>query len=82
MLGQVAGRELFGSPDVSKGMAELDNLVDEEKMEAVFGKKKWAGGARYNSPMSCAATAVIPPNCTLRREPARVGWFPAWLKVE
>lgn len=40
VLGQVAGRELFSSPDVSKGMAELDTLVDKKKMEAVFGKKE------------------------------------------
>jgi hypothetical protein len=40
VLGQVAGRELFNSPEVTGGMSELDTLIDKKKMESVFGKKK------------------------------------------
>jgi len=40
VLGQVAGRELFNSPDVTKGMSELDSLIDKKKMQSVFGGEK------------------------------------------
>lgn len=38
VLGQVAGRELFASPEVGKGMAGLQSHIDSKKLEAVFGK--------------------------------------------
>jgi hypothetical protein len=36
VLGEVAGRELFASPEVAKGLANLDKYVDPEKIKAVF----------------------------------------------
>lgn len=36
VLGQVAGRELFASPAVAQGLAELDSLIDKKKMEDLF----------------------------------------------
>ena len=38
ILGQVAARELFASPEVSAGMAGLDKYIDKKKLETVFGK--------------------------------------------
>ncbi len=40
ILGQVAARELFASPEVSAGMAGLEKYFDEKKLEEVFGKSK------------------------------------------
>lgn len=37
-LGQVAGRELFGSPDVAAGMAELQQFIDKKAIEKAFAK--------------------------------------------
>jgi len=36
VLGGVAGRELFASPEVAKGLASLNEHVDMEKIKAVF----------------------------------------------
>ena len=40
VLGQVAGRELFSSPEVAKGMGELDAQIDKKKLQEVFGSDK------------------------------------------
>lgn len=39
VLGQVAGRELFNSPEVSKAMAGLAKHLDAEKLKGVLGKE-------------------------------------------
>lgn len=39
ILGQVAGRELFSSPDVAAGMAGFEKHFDSEKLESVLGIK-------------------------------------------
>ncbi len=39
ILGQVAGRELFSSPDVAAGMAGFEKHFDGEKLESVLGIK-------------------------------------------
>ncbi|MGS1118769.1 hypothetical protein [Rhodanobacter sp. UC4436_H3] len=36
MLGQVAGRELFSNPEVAKGMADLEQYMDQDKLKAVM----------------------------------------------
>ena len=36
VLGQVAGRSLFSSPEVAKGMEEMNSMIDESKLQAVF----------------------------------------------
>lgn len=40
VLGQVAGRELFSSPEVSAGMEELGSMVDSQKLESTLKSKK------------------------------------------
>lgn len=37
VLGQVAGREMFSSPEVAAGLALLENYVDSEELEALAG---------------------------------------------
>jgi len=37
VLGQVAGREMFSSPEVAAGLAVLEKYVDSEKLEALVG---------------------------------------------
>ena len=36
VLGQVAGRELFSSPEVTKAMSGLDKHLDEDKLRKLF----------------------------------------------
>ena len=36
LLGQVAGRELFSDPNVSKSVAELAQYIDQKKMNDLF----------------------------------------------
>lgn len=36
VLGQVAGRELFSNPEVAKGMADLEQYMDEDKLKAAM----------------------------------------------
>lgn len=38
VLGQVAGMELFGSPEVNAAMAALEKYTDKTKLEALTGK--------------------------------------------
>ena len=40
VLGQVAARELFASPSVASGMADLGKLFDSEKMRKTLGLSK------------------------------------------
>ncbi len=40
VLGQVAARELFTSPEVAAGMAGLEKHFDAKKLEEVFGNAK------------------------------------------
>jgi len=37
VLGQVAGRELFSDPSVSKAMGNLNSYLNREKMESLLG---------------------------------------------
>lgn len=37
VLGQVAGKELFASPEVSAGLAGLEKHMDEEKLNSLKG---------------------------------------------
>ncbi len=39
VLGQVAGRELFASPEVAEGMAGLEKYLDKDKLESLNKKK-------------------------------------------
>jgi hypothetical protein len=39
-LGQVAGRELFSSPDVAKEMSALDKYIDKDKLGAALNATK------------------------------------------
>lgn len=36
VLGQVAGQELFSTPEVTESLAELERYVDTDKLEATF----------------------------------------------
>ena len=36
LLGEVAGQELFSSPEVAEGMSGLENYVDEEKLNELL----------------------------------------------
>lgn len=38
VLGQVAGRELFSSPEVNAGMSKLDTYLDQEKLKSLTKK--------------------------------------------
>lgn len=42
VLGQVAGRELFSDPTVSKAMANLNSYIDKGKLECRFGSSPQA----------------------------------------
>jgi hypothetical protein len=37
VLGQVAARDLFSEPSVTKGMSNLNNYVDKQKMQMLLG---------------------------------------------
>jgi hypothetical protein len=37
VLGQVAARELFSEPSVAKGMSNLNNYIDKQKMQTLLG---------------------------------------------
>jgi hypothetical protein len=37
VLGRVAGRELFSSPEVASGLSGLDKFVDKDKLKEVMG---------------------------------------------
>ena len=39
VLGQVAGSDLFSSPEVAKGMAGLEKYIDKQKLE-MLGKEE------------------------------------------
>jgi len=39
ILGQVAAKELFSSPEVSAGMAQLDKYMDAKELEALLSKQ-------------------------------------------
>ena len=39
VLGEVAGRELFSSPEVTAGIAGIEKYVDAEKLKSVFSGK-------------------------------------------
>lgn len=39
VLGQVAGQEMFASPEVEAGMAGLEKHLDEEKLSVIFSGK-------------------------------------------
>jgi hypothetical protein len=39
VLGQVAGRELFTSPEVASGMAGLQKYLDSDQLKALAGTK-------------------------------------------
>ncbi len=54
ILGQVAGRELFSSPEVSAGLAGMQKYMDDEKLKAV------AGNAIKSEPASAPAPAPAP----------------------
>jgi len=36
ILGQVAAKELFSSPEVAAGMSELDKHIDEKKLKSLL----------------------------------------------
>ena len=38
VLGQIAGNELFASPEVAAGMAGLEKYFDKEKLQSLAGK--------------------------------------------
>jgi hypothetical protein len=38
ILGQIAGNELFASPEVAAGMAGLEKYFDGEKLQSLIGK--------------------------------------------
>ena len=40
VLGQVAGRELFASPNVAAGMKELEGMLDIKSLQRDIGIKK------------------------------------------
>lgn len=40
VLGQVAGREIFANPEVAKGLAELDQYMDEDKLKAAMSAEE------------------------------------------
>jgi hypothetical protein len=40
VLGQIAGNELFASPEVAAGMAGLEKYFDKEKLQPLMGKAK------------------------------------------
>lgn len=37
VLGQVAARDLFSEPSVAKGMSNLNNYIDKQKMQTLLG---------------------------------------------
>jgi hypothetical protein len=42
VLGQVAGRELFADPSVSKAMSNLNSYINKEKMDGLLGSAQHA----------------------------------------
>ncbi|MGE0583384.1 MAG: hypothetical protein AB7P31_14775 [Steroidobacteraceae bacterium] len=54
VLGQVAGRELFSSPEVSAGLAGMEKYMDNEKLKAV------TGNAMKSEPASAPAAVPAP----------------------
>lgn len=50
VLGQVAGQELFSSPEVSAGLAGMEKYMDSEKLKAVAGDAIRSGPAGAPAP--------------------------------
>jgi hypothetical protein len=62
VLGQVAGRELFSSPEVTQAMSGLESAVDDKKIAEVF--KDAAPTPADSAPTPGATPPSAPPATT------------------